>query len=91
MSEKIKKEKNLGIVSNSKNLHWDVKTRNQCQKHKKKRKKNLALCPEQFVLGCPRKRKKRKKENRKKEKNLGMVASTNSVEEVTERLRDVRG
>jgi len=55
----------------------------------KKRKKNLALCPEQFVLGCPRKRKKRKKENRKKEKNLGMVASTNSVEEVTKRLRDV--
>ena len=38
-----------------------------------------------------KKKKKRKKENRKKEKNLGMVASTNSVEEVTERLRDVRG
>ena len=63
-------------------------------KSTKKKKKKLGIVPRTVCTRMSKerkKKKKRKKENRKKEKNLGMVASTNSVEEVTERLRDVRG
>ena len=56
---------------------------------KNKEKKPWHCAQNSLYQDVQGKEKKRKKENRKKEKNLGMVASTNSVEEVTERLRDV--